>query len=136
MSQVFLPWLSSILYNHVLDVAWSREHDENFRIGHLKSKFVIHDDLSLSWTVVDILLTSLASGADDWPSRAIASKQTTNVKKKDQFFKFSVLQTLTLNVQFWSAHHVHGTKLHPKRGCRELNSMEVKSFATSMVGNH
>ena len=43
------------------------------------------------------------------------------------------LVTLTLNVQFWSAHHVHGTKLHPKRGYGEFNSMEVKSFATSNV---
>ena len=34
------------------------------------------------FSVVDILLTSLASGADDWPSCAIASKQTTNVKKR------------------------------------------------------
>ena len=33
-------------------------------------------------SVVDILLTSLASGAHDWPSCAIASKQTTNVKKR------------------------------------------------------
>ena len=24
--------------NRVLDVAWSREHDEHFRIGHLKAK--------------------------------------------------------------------------------------------------
>ena len=78
----------------------SSEHDENFRIGHLKSKFAVHDDLIFEFSVVDILLPSLASGADDWASRAIASKQTTNVKKKDQFFKFSVLQTLTLNVQF------------------------------------
>ena len=96
----FLPLSSSILYNRVLDVAWSREHDESFRIGHLKSNFVVHDDLIFEFSLVDILLPSLASGADDWASRAIASKQTTNVKKEDQIFKFNVLQTLTLNVQF------------------------------------
>ena len=92
--------MSSILYNRVLDVAWSREHDENFRIGHLKSNFVVHDDLIFEFSLVDILLPSLASGADDWASRAIASKQITNVKKEDQIFKFGVLQTLTSNVQF------------------------------------
>ena len=82
-------------------MAWSREHDESFRIGHLKSNFVVHDDLIFEFSLVDILLPSLASGADDWAiSRAIASKQTTNVKKEDQIFKFNVLQTLTLNVQF------------------------------------
>ena len=78
----------------------SRLYDENLRIGHLKSKFAVHDDLIFEFSVVDILLPSLASGADDWASRAIASKQTTNVKKEDQIFKFNVLQTLTLNVQF------------------------------------
>ena len=83
-----------------MDVVLSSEHDENFRIGHLKSNFVVHDDLIFEFSLVDILLPSLASGADDWASRAIASKQTTNVKKEDQIFKFNVLQTLTLNVQF------------------------------------
>ena len=38
------------------------------------------------------------------------------------------LVNLCLNVQFWSAHHVHGTKLHPKRGSCDMNSIEVKSF--------
>ena len=80
-------------------MAWSREHDESFRIGHLKSNFVVHDDLIFEFSLVDILLPSLASGADDWASRAIASKQTTNVKKKINFFKLNVLQTLTSNVQ-------------------------------------
>ena len=64
----------------------SSEHDENFRIGHLKSKFVVYDDLIFEISVVDILLPSLASGTDDWASRAIASKQTTNVKKRRSNF--------------------------------------------------
>ena len=42
--------------------------------------------------------------------------------------------TLHLNVQFWSAHHVHGTKLQPKGVSCELNSIKVKSFAISNVG--
>ena len=41
---------------------------------------------NFEYLFVDILLTSLASGADDWPSRAIASKQTTNVKKRRSNF--------------------------------------------------
>ena len=39
---------------------------------------------------------------------------------------FHPLVILPLNVRFWSAHHVHGTKLHPKCGSYDVNSMEVK----------
>ena len=59
----------------------------------MKSKFAVHDNLIFEFSVVDILLPSLASGTDDWPSHAIASKQITNVKKEDQIFKFGVWQT-------------------------------------------
>ena len=43
-------------------------------------------------------LPSLASGADDWASRAIASKQITNVKKEDQIFKFNADLCLVSNI--------------------------------------
>ena len=66
----------------------------------MKSKFAVHDDLIFEFSVVDILLPSLASGADDWPSRAIASKQTTNVKKEDQIFKLNMLQIFVLKLLF------------------------------------
>ena len=43
------------------------------------------------------------------------------------------LVILPLNNQFWRAHHVHGSKLQPKCGSCEMNSMEVKSFEISNV---
>ena len=46
------------------------------------------------FSVVDILLTSLASGADDQPSRAIASKQSFNVKKRYSKLNRHMLLTL------------------------------------------
>ena len=70
-------------------------------------------------------------GQSSAPEAKLVNKMSTTVQLKLKSF---ILQTLTLNVQFWSAHRVHGTKLHPKRGCRELKSMEVKKLATSKVG--
>ena len=61
----------------------------------MKSKFAVHDDLIFEFSVVDILLPSLASGADDWPSRAIASKQTTNVNKPKMNFRPNKHELLT-----------------------------------------
>ena len=40
--KVFFPWSSSSHYHRVLDVVLSSEHNENLRIGHLKSKFVAY----------------------------------------------------------------------------------------------
>ena len=42
---------------------------------------------------------------------------------------------MTLNVQFWSAHHVSWTKLHPNHGDTDLNSIKVKKLETSNVLN-
>ena len=44
MSQNFLPPSSWIHHNRDLDIAWSREHDEHFRIGHLNAKLRTHHD--------------------------------------------------------------------------------------------
>ena len=151
MSQNFLPPPSWIHINRDLDVAWSREHDEHFKIGHLKSKlptdhdfleqFFCFDFFQIGHFVVVVALTlAVVYRHCCWRQPVVQlllllsngdfdnNKRFTYEKiNRDPFI------TLPLNVQFWSAHHVHGTKLHPKRGCRELNSMEVKSFATSKL---
>ena len=45
-----------------------------------------------------------------------------------------MLQTLTSNVQFWGYHRVQWTKLHPKLGDGDLNSIKVKKLATPNIG--
>ena len=68
-------------------------------------------------------MTSLASGADDWASRAIASKQITNVKKEDQIFKFNrdygsyVMEHILFKIQYPAEFHAQtaveaAVKLH------------------------
>ena len=166
MSQIFLPWLSSILYNRVLDVAWSREHDEHFRIGHLNAKLrTDHDFLEqffcfdfFKMAIFKTMQTKTSSappctltGAPCcwqepwlvenspgafllvessplcWPRAPKCAPVVVIIWRLWQQIKDLLMKkfsqenrdpfiTLYLNVQFWSAHHVHGTKLHPKRG--------------------
>ena len=86
--------------NRVLDIAWSREHDEHFRIGHLKSKFVVHstskfDLLFLTFVVCFDAMARL--GQSSAPEAKLVNKMSTTVQLKLKSF---ILQTLTLNVQF------------------------------------
>ena len=133
MSQNFLPWLNWILHHPDLDVKLSCDHVEYFRIGHFKAKLVACDDLILSYFLLTFCWWVLLQAPTTRLAAPLHQNKQQMSKKEDQIFKLNVLQTLTLNVQFWSAHHVHGTKLHPKRGCRELNSTEEKSFETSSL---
>ena len=133
MSQVFLPWSSSSHYHRVLDVFLSSEHDENLRIGHLKSKFVACELLILS----NYLLTFCWRVWLQAPTTSGHAPFCQNKQQMSNFerlkLKVHMLLTLPPNVQIWSAHHVHWTKLHPNHGDGDLNSMDVKSFAISNV---
>ena len=143
MSQNFLPPSSWIHHNRVLDVALSREHDEHFKIGHLKSKLPTDHDflepifcfdfLQIGHFVVVGSLTFVVVYRHGCWRQAVCccyqmATSTTNKRFSQKKPNHDPFITLPLNVQFWSAHHVHGTKLHPKRGCRELNSIEVKNL--------
>ena len=147
MLQNFLPWLSWIHMNRVLDVALSREHDEHFRIGHLKAKLWTDHDFLEQCFCFDFFKMAILSSSAPWnvPAWLLASPVVVVIKWrlwqqiKDLLMKKISQEnrdpfiTLHLNVQFWSAHHVHGTNLHPKRGSYELNSIKVKSFAITNV---
>ena len=65
--------------NHVLAVAWSREHDEHFRIGHLNAKLrTDHDFLEQSFCfdffqkghIEKIQIITLGAVADQAKDRA------------------------------------------------------------------
>ena len=133
MSQVFLPWLNWNLHNPVLDVVLSSEHDENFRIGHLKSKFVAYELLIFS-----IYLLTFCWRV--WLQAPTTSGHAPFCQNKQQMSNFErlklkvhMLQTLPLNVQFWNTQRDYGTIWHWKIGDCGFNSIKVKKLATSNI---
>ena len=129
MSQVFLPWSSSSHW--VLDVGLSSEHDENLRIGHLKSKFVAYELLILS-----IYLLTFCWRV--WLQAPTTSGHAPFCQNKQQMSNFErlklkvhMLQILPLNIKFWSVQRDLGSISHPNLGDGGFNSIKVKSFEIS-----
>ena len=78
----------------------SSEHDENFRIGHLKSKLVAYDDLSLSLLFLTFVVCFDAMarlGQSSAPEAKLVNKMSTT---ENSNLNRHMLQTLTSNVQF------------------------------------
>ena len=70
---------------------------------------------------------STCQGDDDDKMANLKKNQNKNLAQENR----DPLVTLPLTIQFWSDHCVPETKVHPDRSYGDLNSMEVKSFATS-----
>ena len=74
----------------------------------------------LKFVCFDSLAVVASSSA---PEAKLVNKMSTKISLK---LNRHMLQTLTSNVQFWGSRRFHWTKLYPKLGDSDLNSIKLK----------